>query len=343
MAMDSSAADSYVYAKASGMLASSYVGRRALKLFSVRTLHELWALVCDSEVPAVPEAILAKMLEVEARDRFVESYKKLISNYANPAPVLVSLVHFYDYDNIKELGAALCFKEHDIPPVVDTKPFNLIQYEKWPDIKAMTSSSVLSWYDHVPELSEQQANDYRLDVQYLQELWTNVEKTDASCRGELKRLLLEKIRMENILWALRLKLYYNMNAEEIREHLAYSSERKVANDVFASEALKILNWDINNYDQWQKWKYARYLNPHEEGVVWTVDPRWISNAHKKEYVAHALRSFHSFPFTECPLVCWFIVKRNELDAIRTVSEGIRMNVSMKSAMQVAGVTEESNG
>ena len=58
MAMDSSAADSYVYAKASGMLASSYVGRRAAKLFSVRTLHELWDLVCEKEVPAVPEAVL---------------------------------------------------------------------------------------------------------------------------------------------------------------------------------------------------------------------------------------------------------------------------------------------
>ena len=41
MAMDKSAADSYVYAKASGMLARSYVGERARQLFSFHTLSVL--------------------------------------------------------------------------------------------------------------------------------------------------------------------------------------------------------------------------------------------------------------------------------------------------------------
>ncbi len=343
MGMDTSSADSYVYAKASGMLASSYVGRRAVKLFSVRSLQELWTLVSDSEVPAVPETILAKMLELEARNSFVSSYKKLISNYAVPAPILVSLLHFYDYDNLKEVGAALCFYEKEMPDIVDTSPFSMVNYSKWPDIKQITKGSPLAWYDRVPLLNEQQKNDYRLDVQYLRELWQNVGRVNPSCKDALTKLLLEKINIDNVLWALRLKMYYKMQGKEITEQLAYSTDQKLSGDIFVREAMKVLDWDLSNYEQWKTWRYAELLNPHEEGEVWTVDPRWISNAHKREYVSRALKTFHLYPFTECPLVCWFIVKRNELDAIRTVSEGLRMNVSMNRAMQMAGVTEDSNG
>ena len=49
--MDKSAADSYVYAKASGMLAHSYVGIRARELFSFNSLQELWSFLFKKEVP----------------------------------------------------------------------------------------------------------------------------------------------------------------------------------------------------------------------------------------------------------------------------------------------------
>ena len=50
--MDTSSASSYVYAKASGILARSYTGGRAAKLFGVQKLAELWPLVFAEEVPA---------------------------------------------------------------------------------------------------------------------------------------------------------------------------------------------------------------------------------------------------------------------------------------------------
>ena len=67
--MDKSAADSYVYAKASGMLAKSYVGDRARELFSFNSLQELWSFLFKAEVPVVPEALLARALEKEAFDK----------------------------------------------------------------------------------------------------------------------------------------------------------------------------------------------------------------------------------------------------------------------------------
>ena len=55
MAMDKSAADAYVYAKASGMLARSFIGGRAAQLFEVHSLKELWTLLFKKEVPVMSE------------------------------------------------------------------------------------------------------------------------------------------------------------------------------------------------------------------------------------------------------------------------------------------------
>lgn len=326
MAMDKSAADAFVYAKASGMLARSFVGERAQTLFSVRTLQELWSLLFAKEVPVVPETMLAKALEQEAQNHFIAEYKKLVQNYARPEPLLISLLTFFDYDNLKELGAALCMHESAMPVVQDISPYNLIDYGKWPDIAAMTAKGPLAWYDTVPALSEQQQNDYRLDCQYIAEVWANAKAVDASCRNAVLGLLGEKFRMENVLWALRLRVYYGMGRKDVLEHLAYASGERHLHDTLVKDAVATLDWELDTYERWRSWKYHALLNPSEEGVPWMIDPRWISHSFKRLYVQKAYRLFHQFPFTACPLVCWFIVKRDELDNIRTASEMLRLHV-----------------
>ena len=49
--MDSSSASAYVYAKACGMLAKSFIGARKDKLFEVSALADLWTLLFNCEVP----------------------------------------------------------------------------------------------------------------------------------------------------------------------------------------------------------------------------------------------------------------------------------------------------
>ncbi len=342
MAMDKSAADAYVYSKASGMLAKSFVGSRAVRLFNVHTLQELWGLVFETEVPVIPETLLAKALEAEAQKKFIAEFKSLINNYSSPSDIYATLLHSYEYENLKEIGAALCFREEKMPEIADVSPFNFIHYDKWPKIEEMTAGSALSWYNKVPLVSEQQKNDYRIDSTYIRELWNSCSKIKASCRPVVKDLFFKKICLDNVLWALRLKIYYGMGRDEIVSHLAYSSDERSRKDIFIQDALKVIDWETDNWESWKDWKHVDLLNPHEEGVVWNVDPRWIYNVSRKEYVRKAYRLFHLYPFTECPLVCWFIVKQNELDNIRTASESLRLSVPSEQAMENAGILEVTN-
>lgn len=343
MAMDKSAADAFVYAKASGMLARSFTGQRASQLFSVHSLKELWALLFTKEVPVIPEKLLAKALELEAQNQFVAQYLSLVSNYAHPDQILISMLHIYDYNNIKQIGAALCFDEKEMPAVIDITPYNIINYDKWPDIAAMTQGYELSWYNKKPEIHEQQQDDYLLDSQYIREIWASLKKLSGSCRAPVTELVRDHFRMENILWALRLRVYYKMPKETVLDRLVFVQNEHDDTDPIAGEAVRILDWDVDSYDEWKTWKFRTLLNPHEEGVVWSVDPRWVYNASRKQYVEKAQKMFHLYPFTACPLVCWYIIKKNELDTIRTASESLRLNFNAVQAMQLAGVTEEKNG
>ncbi|MCR5607186.1 MAG: hypothetical protein K6F69_10290, partial [Treponema sp.] len=152
--MDKSAAAAYVYAKASGMLARSFIGPNVSKLFSVKTLSELWSLLFDSEVPTIPEVLLAHQIEIDAEKKFINQYIKLLSNYSNPDDVLVSLLKFYEYENVKQLGAALCFKETELPHIIDIGKYNSLDFNAWPDLAKITANSSISWYNKIPSIQE---------------------------------------------------------------------------------------------------------------------------------------------------------------------------------------------
>ncbi|MEE1181357.1 MAG: V-type ATPase subunit [Treponema sp.] len=341
--MDKSAADSYVYAKASGMLAHSYVGIRARELFSFNSLQELWSFLFKKEVPLVPEALLAKVLEKEAFDSFVFQYRKLVECYSKPNPVLTALLHGYDYENLKDIGAALALKENKIPDINRISPFNIINYEKWPDLKSITEGTSLEWYDSPVDIKEQHLINYKIDCQYVMELVKAMEETELSCRKPVKDLLSEKLIFQNIVWAIRLRMYYNMTSEEIIPLLAYSTEEKSLSDYLIQDALKVLDFPLDDYESWKNWKYSSLLNPVDDEAKWSVDPGWIFTSFNALHVAKARRLFHQYPFTCCPMVCWFIIKQDELDNIRTASESLRLNIESDQAMKTVGIMEVTNG
>ncbi|MBO4403709.1 MAG: V-type ATPase subunit [Treponema sp.] len=340
MAMDKSAADAYVYAKSSAILSKAYVFSKAGALFSVKSLHELWALLFKKEAPPVPETLLAKEIEVQAQKNFLMQYDSLLANYSSPPELLIALAHFYEYENLKIILSALSHGEKMIPELTDVSPFSIINTKKWPDIKLMTEGTELDWASDIKKETSSKDSDYIIDTHYVKKIWASLQKTDKSCREVLTELIGGKLSMDNAVWALRLKLYYGMTDEEIFSNLAYSDNSKNLNDVLVQEAVKVLSFAPDDYEAWRKWKSAFLLNPYEEGSPWKVDPRWIYNSYRKFYVLKARRLFHLYPFTDCPLVCWFIIKRNELENIRTASESLRLSIDTQTALKFAGLTED---
>lgn len=339
--MDRSAARAYVYAKASGMLAKSYTGSRASRLFAAKSLRELYGLLFDDEVPAVPETMLAKTIEKKAQERFVAQFTGLLKNYTVPDAVLIALLRFYDYDNLKEIAAALCYKESSMPDIVDIGEYSMLSYRRWPDLAGITAGSPVSWYHTVPRSDEQQMVDQKLDLHYTQSLWQAAKKLPLGERAAVLDLIRREIVYRNVMWVLRLKVYYRYDADAIVPMLAYEHDGAGKTDAFAGDALAVVHAEPDVWDAWRGWKYADFLNPHEDGVVWEIDPAWVERMMDRDLQRRYVRAFHQQPDSALVLFAWFKIKQNELHYIRSVTEGLRLNVETAYVMAAAGVAGAS--
>lgn len=286
--MDSSAASAYAYAKASGLLAKSFVGDRVYRLFSVKSMRELYMLLFAGDVPAVPEILLSKEIEVRAAENCVAQYKKLLSAFSRPSPILSEILKFYEYENSAETND-------------DT------------------------------------------DRAMIRSLWNDIQRLPSADRKNLEKLYRVEFSFKNILWVLRLKLYYHFSDEQILAHLVFCNPSDGRTDVLAGEAVSIIGKDVNSYDDWKDWKYARFLNPHEDGVMWEIDPCWIERSVKNELVRAYQHFFHRDPMSVTSLVAWFRIKQNELDCIRTITEGLRLEVGADAVFEAAGVSAPAAG
>lgn len=334
--MDKTGAGAYIFAKANGILGKSFTGKRAQKLFAAKSLGELWTLLFRSQPPMVPEVMLSQQIEEKAFSDFTNQFVQFISLYDNPEEVLKDQLLMYEGENLKELGAALCKGESKCPAIISLKKYSLLNYDAWPDIKKITKGSPFSWYNKVTGIHEQQELDFKIDIQICRHLWAAA----ASLKGESGEALLKLYRQEfiikNIVWVLRLRLYYKMDSEDIIKNLIYVTDKPGHSDPVAAPALKILDWPLDEYEVWSNWRYASLVNPYEPGQVWQIDPIWIEKRNRVEINRKAAKLFHQFPGEAASLIGWYKMKEFELSCIRTAVESIRLNVNPEEAMDAIG-------
>lgn len=339
--MDYSGASAYTYAKMSAMLGRLFVGERALQLFDTKSLSELWSLVFESPVPQLPESLLANKIEAEATSDFIKQYSKILDNFSSPDPFLFSLLKRYDVENLKVISAALSLGETEIPNIVDLKNYAELNYSAWPNIKKITENSRFKWYDKVPLPEERVKMDMRLDLEEIQFLWKSVNRLTDSSRKILVDYFQHLFSVKNMLWALRLKIYYKMTNEEIVKKLFYVSEQPSETDPICKYAFEILNKEIDNYEHWKKWRFSSFLNFYEEGNIWSIDPVWVEQKFRFGEVKKARQIFHQNPMTYASLAMFFVLKEQEVDCIRAATEALRLNASREEALYASG-TQSGN-
>jgi len=337
--MDSSSAVEYIYAKTSGMLAKAFVGSRANRLFQSKDLADLWRIVFAEPVPAVPENLLAQAIEKEAENRFLKEYISLIDSFEKPEPVALQLLRSFDYSNIKKLNFALRTGEKNLPELMDIGRFTQIKYKAWPVIAKMTENGCFSWVTDVVDAKDVRDFEYKVDAQYVEELWSAVKRTKGEAKTAIEELIKEQLILNNIVWAIRLKMYYNMEPDDIIPYLAASGAQAVKKDILIEPVLKIIYKPLDIYSEWASWVYADLMNPADDITSWTIDPRYLQHAANMKIHKMALRMFHKYPCSSAILVPWFMIRQLELEYICTAAEGLRLGVDADTTKEFAGLKE----
>jgi vacuolar-type H+-ATPase subunit C/Vma6 len=338
--MDKSGAGAFTFAKASGNLGKSFIGSRTHLLFEQKSLSELWALLFKTQLPLVPEVMLAEQIEKQAFSEFFANYVGYVNMYDRPGQILKEKLCVYEAENLKVIFAALCNHETELPSLIDLGPFSTCHYECWPNLEKITAGTQFAWFKELPSIHEQEKFEYRLDLQIVHHLWDSIQKTSGENRQGLERLFLAEYVIKNIVWALRLRIYYKMEKEEILNHLIYVGDSARVEDPVAGPAIKILDYPLDEADAWSKWQYKDYLNPYVPGEVWKVDPTWIEKVSKAKLNQVAMSVFHQYPMTDCSILAWFKIKEYELTCIRTAVESLRLNINTEEAMKAINLSSD---
>ena len=337
--MDKSGAGAYIFAKANGILGKSFTEKRVNLLFGQKSLAELWTLIFRSQPPLVPEVLLSQQIEEKAFSDFISEYVNFINLYDNPEPVLIDQLLLFEGENLKEIGASLCKGQTKLPDLIDLGPFSSLNLKEWPDIQKITRGTPFAWYNTVPGIHDQQALDFKIDIQVCRHLWESAQKEKGEAGEALLNLYRQEFIIRNVVWVLRLRLFYNLKEDEIIRNLIYVTDKPGHSDPVAAPALKIMNWPLDEYEPWSEWKYASLVNPHVDGQVWQIDPVWIEKLNRVQISRKASKLFHQFPGEPAALIGWYKIKDFELSCIRTAVESIRLNVNSEEAMDAVGLTD----
>jgi vacuolar-type H+-ATPase subunit C/Vma6 len=323
----------YVYAKACGIVGKSFLGKRISRLEGLTRLSELDRLVFPRTNRDLPERELLVDLEKRIIGRSVRQILAIVDSFSRPPELILRLVRSYEYGDIKSVLSAVGGQNPGIPAkppfFTDLGRFGTVNFSAYPDLNAMLTGTEFEFLlkEKLDSVTEGAASDLqiKLDQQYYTSLWESIRilpKNDSRC---IENIIAEEISLKNAVWALRLRTYYRMSAEEVRSRLV-STPRARDRRSLAEDAAASLSMALDNYADWEKWKRVEFLNPPRPGEAWTADPRYFQNA-ASEYLYRLARScFRRRPLSIDTSSCFIKLKQFEEDVLTSVAEGLGMGI-----------------
>jgi vacuolar-type H+-ATPase subunit C/Vma6 len=325
----------YVYAKACGIIGKSFIGKRTSRLHSVTRLTELDRLVFPGDSRDLPGQELLVDLERRIIGRSVNQIITIVDSFSKPPELLSRLVRTYEYEDVKRIISALGAGDARIPAYTDIGRFRTVRFEAYPDPEGMFKGTEFEFmknekFEQGDRTAEGSRLQTKLDHQYYISLWESLSKLPRKDKSAYEKLFCEEISLRNAVWALRLRTYYNMPDEEIRERLVDISPRSRGNRAsLAADALAALSLALDNRGDWLKWRRSGFLNPEQPGTAWKLDPRYFQNAAAAYLYRLARLSFRRNPFSLDTVLCFIKLKQFEEDFLTSMAEGLGMGMSVQ--------------
>jgi hypothetical protein len=332
----------YAYAKACGIIGKSFVGKRAAVIGGVTRLSELDRLVFPASSRDLPEKELLADLEARLVKRAAASVIAVVDSFRNPPAHLSLLVRSYEYADLKSAltaaagGAAM-------PAFTDIGRFRTVDFSAWPDIGAMIKGTEFEFLTEKKSGGDDAgtgiAPQTELDRRYYLALWKALRKLRRRDRKASEHILAEETALKNIVWALRLRTYYGMDADEIRGHLiditALVDGRQVS---LAADALSCLKFPLDSRPAWAGWRRQGFLN--SDNGEWKLDPRHFQNAASRYLYRLARHAFRSNPSSLDTVFCFIKIKQFEEDVLTSSAEGLGLGMPSRDVFAMLGVEND---
>ena len=301
----------YAYAKACGIIGKSFVGKRIKKLDALSRLSELDRMLFPASGQDLPEKELLVDLEKRIIGRSINSIITIINCFSKAPGFLIFLLRRYEYEDIKK-ALDVNIEGTDFAFLPEDESF--LNQEQG---------------DSIPPM--------HLDQHYYNSLWESLSRLPGKDRYAAGKILSEEISLKNSCWALRLRTYYNMKADEIKSYLIdlpVAPKRKKRS--LAEEAVQCLDFPLDDFDAWSSWRWKKFLNSPAGKDKWQADPRHFQNASSRYLFQLAYRLFRINPFSLDSVFCFIKLKQFEEDLLVSYAEALGMGFSGREIISLLG-------
>ena len=329
---------SYAYTKACGIIGKSFIGKRIRKLEQLSRLSELDRMVFPGSSRDLPEKELLIDLEERIISRAVNSIISIVNCFSSPPEFISLLIRSYEYEDLKSAIFSSLEKEKTKPAYTDLGRFQTVRFDAWPDIQGMIKGTEFAFLLERKDILEQGDIAFQtlLDRHYYNALWKSLLALPQNDRRITERILSDEISLKNSCWALRLRTYYRMSPEETKSQLINITLKATKHRSLADEAIRCLDFPLDDFSAWASWRWKDFLNPDSERH-WQANPRYFQNAASRYLYRLAKRNFHLNPFSLDSIFCFIKLKQFEEDILTSSIEGLNMGMSSKDIFSMLGV------
>lgn len=334
--MKSTAERAYIYAKACGIVGKSFIGPRIQRLQEINRLSDLDRLLFPDSYQDLPERELLVSLEKRIIQRTTNQINILLKTQQTIPRFIELLIRSYEYADVKLLVTALLEKDSAPSSHADLGKFSTVHYEKYPDLHGLFANTDFEWIiNNFPKnQNENMRLQSELDRKYYSLLWTElIHIKDPSIRY-IREIISEEIVLKNILWALRLKFYFNFERKDIEPMLLNVQDGP---NFLIKPALSCIDLPTDQFASWNSFEYRSLLNPEEPGTYWHLNLPYVQRKAALLLYKKARIFFRRSPFSLNTTACFIKLKQFEEDLLVSLAEGISLGLSGREVLSMLEV------
>jgi hypothetical protein len=193
--------------------------------------------------------------------------------------------------------------------------------------------SVIGSYEKPPQLLVLMLKgfeyDDKIDCFFYRELLESLSQLDNEDRITVFRLLADEINLRNCLMVLRLRVYYHKSDEQIQKYLMnleYFDDCFQKQTSLAAEAKASLGFSLDTRQDWNGWRWEKFLNRENTSVHWMADPRYFQNLSSQYLYRLYFHYFHRLPMSVSSIYCFIKLKQFEDDILTSIAEGLSLGL-----------------
>lgn len=324
---------------------------RALKshMYEDENLNRLLTAKNVEEVAVniFPEIIISDVginihteFEIKLYNKAIKTFKKITKYSNNLKPFLVNLLSRFEISNLKKIVKGIIYPRFksdtrflDISPFSSFNPKEAIKCKSLNELSDFLSNTPYKNFI-TTELTTDKSNtafliENKLDIKYYKDLFNKSRMFFGKSKKAFIEFLSKQVSYINLSWILRLKYYYDLEIEDIKNYIIlhpyFKFNTRNFEDMFeATYQDEILSSIPHTMQKQIENVYFENYNKeidYENATFLEIDI-CIKKILKNLYISYMYRHY----LTAVPIIAFIELKMIELSNLNSIIEGFRFNL-----------------